>query len=221
LSNLFASVPTAGGRQQALIESYRRDGQQATDNDLASSVWAEVNMLKAEGFDVDSEENANATERGFFDSSGRSIDIRLKRAEASDKGSVQLTPEMRQQLVVLKLEAARKLVDKGAAEINKRVYVRPLNDYEQAFNNHSIRMKDVSERIELYERETNLLAAANQEGQELIGLEQIEDGKLREDLQNYDKEVDVLEESVSAAQQQLSGLRTELSSLFRQVQSSR
>ncbi|MFN3191381.1 MAG: hypothetical protein ACE361_12735 [Aureliella sp.] len=220
LGNLFAAVPTAGERQSKLLQSYTRDGQQATPDDPTSSVWAEVNMIKAESFDVDSEENANATERGFFDSSGRSIDIRLKRTSETEKGSVQLTPDMKQQLVVLKEEAARKLVEKGAAEINKRIYVRPLNDYEQAFNNHSIRMKDVAERIELYQRETGLLAAANQEGQELIGLEQVEEGKLREDIQNYDKEISVLENSVAAAKQQLTSLRSELSRLFRQVQSS-
>ncbi|MFK7736786.1 MAG: hypothetical protein AB8B50_12185 [Pirellulaceae bacterium] len=220
LGELFASVPTEGGRQTALIDSYKFDGQKAKPQDPEASIWALVNILKPESFDVDSQENANATERGYFDASGRSIDIRLKREEVSEKGSVQLTPDMKDELILLKEPVARSLVDKGSAEISKRVYVRPLNDYEQSFNNHAIRMKDVAERIELYQRETQLLADANQEGQNLISLEQVENGKLASDLQNYSKETSVLNEAVSQLQTQLSQLRSELSSLYARIQAS-
>jgi hypothetical protein len=220
LGELFSSVPAADGRQDALLKSYTRDGQKAEPDDPEASIWALVNVLKPESFDVDSQENANATERGYFDASGRSIDIRLKREDTSEKGSVQLTPDMKDDLILLKESAARTLVDKGVAEISKRVYVRPLNDYEQAFNNHALRMKDVAERIELYQRETQLLTAANQEGQELINLEQIENGKLASDLQNYTKETEVLTQAVARVRTQLSQLRSELSNLYARIQAS-
>ncbi len=215
LNELFSNIPGEDNRQQQVIDAYLRDGSRADPNDPAESVWVQVNMLKPYSLDVDSDQSANATERGYFDVSGRSIDSRLKR---SDDGSVELSPDMRETPILLKEEAARDLIDQGIAELVQRIYVRPLVDYEAAFNNHAIRMDDVRERIATLQREKAIMDAANRRSQQLISNEQVEFGKLNEDLANFQREIDVLNESIQSAGQELTALKTELSSLFRQIQ---
>jgi hypothetical protein len=138
-------------------------------------------MLRNLTVDVDSQEVANATERGYFDASGRSIDARLKRDGEGESSTVELTPQMNER-ILLPETAAQPLIANGTARLVQRYYVRPLNDYEQAFNSQDVRLSDVRERLAVFRREAELVNQANVRGQELISFEQVETQKLESDL---------------------------------------
>ncbi len=218
IAALFANIPTENNLQQKIIDSYVRDGTRATGDDELASLWVQVNMLKNHEIDVDSEEEANATVGSYYDSIGRSVDSRLKREEGS---SVELTPEMNTELIVLKEEAAQELISAGKAELVQRIYVRPLNDYEEAFNQYVLRAQELFERITLVRRESSEIAKANEFANEMITFRQVENQKLTSDLSNVQKEIAVLNDSLTTANGQLTELRKQMSQLYRTIQAKR
>jgi len=215
LRNMFANVPTDANRQQRIIDAYLRDGQKATDSDPSETVWVQVNVLSEIEVDVDSKEVANATERGYFDALGRSIDSRLK---VGENGTVKLTPETKGQLIVLKEEVAAPLISSGKLELIQRVYVRPLIDYEEAFSQHVVRDHEVAESIALFQRDSAEIEKANQLGQEMISFRQVEEQELKSDLSNFQKEVAVLTEVTAEAETALAELKNQLRQKYTSVQ---
>lgn len=212
---MFADAPTENNIQQELIESYLRDGKRAEESDPKEDVWVQVNVLKEYTLDVDSQEIANATARGFFDASGRSIDLRLKRGE---EGVVTLTPDMKGERIVLKEEVATPLIDSGVLELVQRVYVRPLVDYEEAFAHVMLREHEVLQGIELARRDQRELEKANQLAQEMISFRQTEAQEISSDLGNYQREVKVLQDAVARATSEFNSLRTTIQRLYQQIQ---
>lgn len=220
LATLLGNVPEENNRQQDILNQYTKDGARADDDDPVEAIWIQVEMLKKYDVDVDSQETAIATERGYFDTLGRSIDTRLKRDAEGEDGSVSLSPDTKER-IVLKAEAAQPLIDNGTARLVQRIYVRPLNDYEQAFNLQFVQMHDLGERIELFKRESAELTKANALGQEMISFRQVENQKLTSDLANYQKEMAVLNVALNEATQELDSLKSNLSLLYRKLQNHR
>ncbi len=212
---MFAEVPTEDGRQEELIESYLRDGTRAAESDAKDEVWVQVNVLKEYALDVDSKEIANATARGFFDASGRSIDLRLKRGE---EGVVTLTPDMKGERIILKEEVAMPLINSGVLELVQRVYVRPLVDFEEAFAHTMLRQHEIEQGIELAQRDQRELEKANQLAQEMISFRQAEAQEISSDLGNYQREVKILQDAVARATSDFTQLRAEIQRLYQQVQ---
>ncbi len=216
IRNMFANVPSDDGRQQRLVDAYLRDGQQASDDDPSESVWVQVNVLMEKEWDVDSKEVANATERGYFDALGRSIDSRLKVGET---GMVKLTPEMKGKLIVLPQEVATPLISDGTLELVQRVYLRPLNDYEEAFNRHVVRDHEVSESVQLFKRDSQEIEKANQFGLEMTSFRQVEKEELQSDLSNYQREVAVLNEAVAKAEAEVASIKAQIQQMYANIQS--
>ena len=217
LKALFADMPE-GEAKTRVLNDYLRDGKRASDDDEPATIWVQVNVLKPVTIDVDSDEVRNAENGGYFDTIGRAVDSRLKRP-ASDKGTVRLTPEMNSKPIILKEEAAREFIDRGDMELVQRIYVRPLNDYEEAFNENFIFADELAERISLFEKESKAIEEANQLGVEMLAFRQVENQKLASDLANYAKEVAVLNEVVAASSKALADLKSELSQRYRKIQS--
>ncbi len=213
--SMLASVPNDNNLQTDIIESYLRDGKPAEDSDPAEDVWVQVNVLKEYKLDVDSRENADATERGFFDSSGRSIDTRLKRGE---DGLVTLTADTKGKRILLPQEVARPLIDSGVLELVRRVYVRPLNDYEEAFVHALVRKSEVVLATELAQRDQREVEKAKQALDAMISFRQVEKQELSSDLGNYQREVKILGEVVASAAAELTALRTQIQQLYQSVQ---
>lgn len=214
LNTLLAKIPQ--DRMDRVVKSYLRDGSAAEDTDPKEAVWVQVNMLKDYEVDVDSQADANADVGGYFDQTGRAVDSRLKRDDG--EGKVVLKPDMRSNRIVLKEEAARPLIDNGQAELVQRIYVRPLNDYEEAFNRLHVRIHEVGESIRIYKRETAQMEAANQLGQEMIIFQQNESQKLAQDLQGYQQEMRVLEQAVAETEAELIQLKRKMSQMYQNIQ---
>ncbi|MCA9129703.1 MAG: hypothetical protein KDB22_21605 [Planctomycetales bacterium] len=218
LEALFEDVPE--DRREALVNTYLNDGKRLADNNAPQdSIWVQVQFDENYEIDVDSQDEANATERAYYDASGRSVDSRLQRDP--DAGPVVVDPEMSRRLrIVLKEEAARPLVSgEGAiAKEVQRFFVRPLIDYEQAFSNTFIRDRELNGRIARIERETAEIQKAEDNLQSLIVSRQAENQELQFDLDNLHKELAVITQLAEESDSQLTSFRNELSSMYRQVQ---
>ncbi len=212
LTNLLADVPEP--RRDAILRSYLLDGQRADDSVPARARWVRVKVLKEWDIDVDSQEEAIATERGYYDKSGRSIDVRLKRG---DDGRVKLTVDENKR-IVLKSEVADDLIAKGIVELIEPVYVRPLIDYQEAFNHLYVRIHEVGEHISLYQRDTAEMAKANQAGQQMISFRQLENQALTDDLGHYTAEIGVLNEEVKLAAEKFTVAKASISAMYRAIQ---
>ncbi len=213
LTALLQGIPEES--RATVLQNYLRDGTRGNDSDPVPTRWVRVKLLKEYSTDVDSEQDAIATELGFFDKSGRSIDVRLKRG---DEGSVKLSPDLNKR-IVLKSEEADKLIADGTAELIVPVFVRPLIDYQEAFNRSYVRRHEIRERIALYQRETAELTKANQAGQEMISFRQVENQQLASDLGNVKKEIEVLKKESELSEQQLVATKAKISEMYREIQS--
>ncbi|MEZ6138313.1 MAG: hypothetical protein R3C53_25805 [Pirellulaceae bacterium] len=213
IAALFADVPES--LRAEVIDAYVRDGLPASPDDEPNTIWIQVNMLQNHEVEVDSSDSANATVSGYFDAIGRSVDARLKR---DDNEKVQLTPNMQSEMIILKEPAAQELIAAGKAELVQRFYVRPLNDYEEAFNRNIVRQHELAERITLVKRESAEIEKANQLGNEMISFRQVENQKLVADLDGFKKELDVLNAAAATATQELTDLKARMSLLYRNIQ---
>ena len=75
IRELLAGVP------ESVLDGYLRDGQRASENDRPETIWEQISLLRELQVDVDSDQSADATISGYFDQTGRSIDLRLKRGK--------------------------------------------------------------------------------------------------------------------------------------------
>jgi chromosome segregation ATPase len=96
--------------------------------------------------------------------------------------------------------------------------VRPLIDYQEAFNSTYVRRHEVTERIAHFQREGAELTKANLAGQEGISFRQIENQQLTSDLGNYKREVEVLTKEVALVEEKLATTRTKIAEMYRQIQ---
>ena len=215
LDSDFAGLPQKYGIRDDVLASYKQDGKRAPDTADPGSVWIEVNMVANHVFDVDSDQEANASLGGYFDPIGRAVDVRLK--TGNKDRSVTLTSNIKRKRIVLKQEAANALIP-DKAELVERVYVRPLNDYEEIFS-QSVKLRhELSERIAIAKRDSEQIRSANALGTSLIADQQVETQKLSSDVDSFKREVAVLETASQDATQSLTQLKTRMSSLYRSIQ---
>jgi chromosome segregation ATPase len=126
---------------------------------------------------------------------------------------------MKDKPIIFKEDVVQKLLSNGIVELVQRIFVRPLNDYETAFNELVIREHEVSEQIKLYERDSSEIDSSNQLGQEMISFRQVEHQQLQADLQGYQQEITVLQQAIEAADQDFAQLKSQLSEMYRSIQS--
>jgi hypothetical protein len=205
------------GAPPEVLKSYLQDGQRASDSDPPESIWSLLNLLKELKKDVDSDQSADATVSGYFDGIGRSIDIRLRRNE-----EVSLDPaSLKENLVVVIDSEAKKLIADGTAEQFQRVFVRPLNDYEELFNLNATRGFLLTERIKYFQHHSQLIDQANTDGQAMLAERQKEKQLLESDLSYYKKEAEVLTSALAEVTAELDVLKKDLSRMYQEIQGRR
>ncbi len=158
LADLFADL--AEPMRSEVVNRYLNDGKQATAATPQSNLWIQIQLKEAIEEDVDSSEVANATERGYFDLTGRAIDGRIKHGKGEEGPTISLTPDnTRGKLIVLKEEAVEKH-DATTFDEAQQINVRPLNDYEKMFNEFAIRDKELDEQIATADRDASEISKA-------------------------------------------------------------
>lgn len=211
ISEIFADLEEPLRSQ--VIEQYTSDGKKATQTTPQGNLWVQLQLKKEIEIDVDSGDNANATERGYYDPSGRGIDDRIKAG-----GPVKLTPDnTRGELVVIKEEAVESL-DADAFDIAQRVNVRQLNDYEKAFNEIAISDKELDEQRARVARDASEISKSIAAGNEMIVFRQQEAQQLAFDWENVQKELSLVSRLSQEADDQLASMRSEMNQWYKAIQ---
>ena len=152
----------------------------------------------------------------FFDSQGRALVGRLRRAEAVEFDENELVVLQKGDLAedLEHLDRYKQLEAEGTIERLFDIYVRPLNHYEGSF--HDFFQQDVYllQRIGRSQRELILLADANKKAQAEIAYRTEEKQKLTDDLAKHQRDATVLQEYVAQLETQKTGLRQELAKVF-------
>ncbi len=209
LNAAFAEVPEENDRRKKLIASYLHDGQPAVETDPPRDVWLQVEVAKPFELDVDSDEQNNATVGGYFDASGRTVDIRIKRGEEK---KVTLAEGQR---LLLPQDRANEMIGRGEVKLIQRIYVRPLNAYEKGYGHLKVRRDEVLRLIDVTKRELAVLEEANQLGLTMTSNRQVEREKLEADKQMYEKELAIINVELKAITDKYQSDRAELIKYYR------
>ncbi|MCA9195368.1 MAG: hypothetical protein KDB03_26535 [Planctomycetales bacterium] len=217
LRSLYSDLPAE--LAEKIISDYVRDGTQANNEDPPESVWARVELSKEWQTDVDSLEVANATERGHFDNFGRAIDQRLQLDDSEAQGRVTITPDFKNGRtgIIVKEEVAKNELSDSAV-VQQRIFVRPLVDYEEAFNRLYVEQKEVIEATALFQRDNAELQKAIQASQQTIAFRQVEGQKLTSDIEHFQQEIELLNAELGKAEGQLTAMKADMSQKYRAIQ---
>ncbi len=216
LNALFADLPD--DIRARVVQQYLSDGKQATAATPQSNLWVQVQLNEAIEEDVDSSEQANVTERGYYDSTGRAIDERIKHGKGEEGPTITLTPDdTRGKLLVFKEEAIADLKP-GSFEEAQRINVRPLNDYEKMFNDIAIRDKELDEQIAAADRDASEIAKAIENAKEMIVFRQQERQQLDFDMENIEKELAIINKLSEEATAQIAAMQNEMNQWYRTIQ---
>ncbi len=200
-------------RKAALLRSYLADGQPTSEPLPPELEWILVEFTKEHTIEVDSKDSRIATEGGFFDLSGRTVDARLKR----DEGEASITFRPGDREVFWKLPA-EELISQDVAKLIDRFYVRPLNDYQLGFREIRERAIKARQGIDLYTHENAVIEATNKEGQEQIAVRQTERQALDKDLAQFTKESTFITDEVGRLESELASVNAKIKETYKIIQ---
>ena len=171
------------------LQSYLRDGQRATDDDPPASRWMKIEFITKTSIDVDSTTQQAALDGGFFDASGRAIDSRLQ--SGTEDGNVKFAVG---DLIYVKEEAGKQLIEDGKARLVDNYYVRPLNDYRVVLRRIRLRLIEAARRKEKLQFEEQQLNDAIAATVKMIEVNQDEKLKGEQDFGQLQTEVKSVDE---------------------------
>jgi hypothetical protein len=201
----------------AVIESYVRDGKEATDRDPPENVWFEVKFDKEYEVVVDAPP-VNALDAGPFNTEGQAVLPPLRRGgETPDQaGKVTYGPKEGQvQTALLDQQTATSLIDQGICTLVKKVYRRRLTDYDRALHAINERINELNGRLRALTADNQAMLAATEKAEKQRALVEELKGKATADMAKVQHEVAELQKYQTAMQQQLLAVQTELSELYR------
>ena len=218
--SLASAEPTGLSAQQAIkarvLQSYLNDGARPPEGTPPDQVYVRVEFLKDHSIEVDAQEQRNATEGGFYDLSGRSVDARLKRGEENAKVSFKQGDQL-----VFDSATANELGKQDIVRAVAPVFVRQLNDYEYAFREVRRQITAALQDAVLIQRELAEMQKSQTVADNQVRLGQDERAKLDKDVAQYRKELDVITAEARQLQESLQTEKAEISSTFKQIQSLR
>ncbi len=217
---LATAEPTGLRIQEAIkarvLQSYLNDGSRPPEGTPPEQVYVRVEFLKDYTIEVDAQEQRNATEGGFYDLSGRSVDARLKRGEEGAKVSFKQGDR-----IVFDSTTANDLGKQDVIKVVSPVFVRQLNDYEYAFREVRRQITAALQDAVLIQRELAEMQKSQGIADNQLRLGQEERSKLDKDFAQYKKELDVISSEASRLQEESQTTRSEISATFKQIQALR
>ncbi|MCE3015908.1 MAG: hypothetical protein LW870_08560 [Pirellula sp.] len=197
------------GIKARVLQSYLRDGTQAPEGTpLESSVY-EVTFLKDYTEVVDSTDKRKATEGGYFDTSGRSVDARLMREEGVEAFTFKEGDEFR--LDGLK---AKELEKEGVVKLGAQIFIRPLNDYEFSFRDLRRLTLAAMQNAILVNREIEVVNRTEKISREELIKGEENGRRYLLDKGMYDKEMAVIQAEQERLQNDVNAKKAELSQLY-------
>jgi hypothetical protein len=218
--SLADAEPTALNLRDAIkarvLQSYLNDGGRPPEGTPPEQIYFRVEFLKDHTIEVDAQEQRTATEGGFYDLSGRSVDARLKRGEDGAKVDFKAG-----QVIVLDSTSSDDLVKQGIVKSLSPIFVRRLNDYEYGFREVRRQITAALQDAKLIERELAEMLNSQTIADAQVRMRQQERAKLDKDFAQYSKEQEVITAEASRLDEEVTKTRNELSSMFQQIQSLR
>lgn len=218
--SLATATPTTLKLNEAIkarvVQSYLNDGGRPPEGTPQEQIYLRVEFLKDHTTEVDAQEQRIATEGGFYDLSGRSVDARLKRGEEGAKVSFKSGS-----VVVIDSSSAEDLIKQGIVKQLAPIYVRPLNDYEYAFREVRRQITASLQDVKLIKRELEVMKNSQEIVSGQVIQRQQERDKLDKDFAQYTKEHEVIRSEAERLEQELSTTRSNMSSMFQQIQALR
>jgi hypothetical protein len=197
------------GIKARVLQSYLRDGIQAPEGTALESSVYEVTFLKDYTEVVDSTDKRKATEGGYFDMSGRSVDARLMREEGVEAFTFKEGDEYR--LDGLK---AKELEKEGIVKLGAQIFVRPLNDYEFSFRDLRRLTIAAMQNAILVNREIEVVNRTEKISREELIKGEENGRKFLLDKGMYDKEMAVIQSEQQRLQNEVNAKKAELSQLY-------
>ena len=190
------------------LQKYLDDGRRSQPDDPPLSRWMKVELVKPYTIDVDDVRfTAPVTSGGYFDGTGRALDIRLKRVGDED-GSVEF--RVGEQLLLTE-QAGSELIDDGTAKLIDRFYLRPLNDYRFILRRIQLEVAELRSRIEELQFEGKVLQDSIERTAGLIVIQQTRKNQLEQDLAQFKIETTAVnaavEESTASVKQTREAIR--------------
>jgi hypothetical protein len=199
-----------------VIQSYLNDGARPPEGTPPEQVYVRVEFLKDHTIEVDAQEQRIATEGGFFDLSGRSVDARLKRGEDGAKVSFKQGDR-----IVFDSTTANELGKQDIVKPVSPVFVRQLNDYEYAFREVRRQITAALQDAVLIRRELDEMQKSQGIADNQVRTGQDERSKLDKDFAQYKKELEVISAESKRLGEDVQSTRAEISATFKQIQAMR
>ncbi|MCY3007738.1 MAG: hypothetical protein NTV29_17415 [Planctomycetota bacterium] len=217
---LATAEPTGLSVKEAIkarvLQSYLNDGARPPEGTPPEQVYVQVEFLKDYTIEVDAQEQRTATEGGFYDLSGRSVDARLKRGEDGAKVSFKQGDR-----IVFDSVTSNDLGKQDIIKIVTPVFVRSLNDYEYAFREVRRQITAALQDAVLIQRELAEMQKSQGIADNQVRLGQDERSKLDKDFAQYKKELDVIGAEALRLGENVQTTRSEISATFKQIQALR
>ena len=196
---------------QALLERFHRYNREATDQDPPENLWVLVEFEKPHEIQVDSDVEQSLLDAGgrFFDSSGRALEIRLRRGE---DGTVKF---QQGDSTVFDKETADRLVADGIAKQIKVLYRRNLHDFAFFFRDAYYRHQTLDQELQRAQRDATTMTELRAKAEQEMAFRQQEKAKLEQDLAGFQRELNDVTAYNEALQVRWSQTTQRLSELFR------
>lgn len=196
---------------QAMLERFQRFNREATDQDPPENLWMLVEFEKPHEIQVDSDVEQSLLDAGgrFFDSSGRALEIRLRRGEDG-------TVRFRQgDSTIFDKETGDRLVSDGIARQIQILYRRNLHDFAFFFRHAYHRHQTLDLEIQRAQRDATIMTDLKTTAEEQMALRQQEKSDLEHDLAGFQRELNAVTAYHETLQARWRQTTQQLSELFR------
>ncbi|TVS18712.1 MAG: hypothetical protein EA424_10385 [Planctomycetaceae bacterium] len=196
---------------QAMLERFHRFNREATDQDPPENLWVLVEFEKPHEIQVDSDVEQSLLDAGgrFFDSSGRALELRLRRGEDG-------TVTFRQgDSTIFDKETGDRLVSDGIARQIQVLYRRHLHDFAFFFRDAYHRHQTLDLEVMRAQRDAAIMTDLKSRAEEQMALRQQERSDLEHDLAGFQRELNEVTAYHEALQTRWRQTTQRLSELFR------
>jgi hypothetical protein len=199
-----------------LVTNYIKDGYAASDQEVNMSpenIWQKLEFEKAHTERVDSNNLDPGISGNYFDPDGFAEATRLRNGKdaefrVNDIGVFPYSHDQDKQVV-------DQLTASGICQKIGPMFVRSLNDYEEAFHDIQTRFVKRTEDIRRAKRDIDNLNSTISDTQQQIAYRQAEREKLKEDQTGFARDNQKMDQLVAQLEAQKSSLTDELSEIYR------
>jgi hypothetical protein len=190
LNMILARVP------QEVRERYLRDGDEAKDTDPPEDVWWQVKFKKAHSIanpDAAAPDPAAPVDPGAEGADAAAADVAAESTTAVDPANAKEFKFQEGDVAQFDAQTAQALISAGIADLQKKIYRRPLTDFPAAFRSLRLQIAEARATIAELERQNQTIQAAISLATQDIATRNEEAGRLEADLAEFKREADAIE----------------------------